>query len=191
MIKVEIVSRGSLFHYAHFICDCLFLEINSKTFMNKEVIRPKTLTQSIGNFQKVYEEVMGIRNRELVIGDYNKLDCPKLNLQRNRRTTLAEFNNFRNYIFERYKIKRDETYPEIILIERGDRIELLSDPELRKKNKNVTTGKERREIDKISEIKRGNMTKKDIAEFLNHINILKRGKKWSSFMISNILQKSN
>ena len=44
---------------------------------------------------------------------------------------------------------------------------------------------------KISEIKRGNMTKKDIAEFLNHINILKRGKKWSSFMISNILQKSN
>jgi len=39
----------------------------------------------------------------------------------------------------------------------------------------------------ISEIKPGNFCKKDIAEFLNHLSIFKRGRKWSSGMISAIL----
>lgn len=43
----------------------------------------------------------------------------------------------------------------------------------------------------VSEVRRGNMTKKGIAEFLNYINIFKRGRKWTSGMVSNILKNSN
>lgn len=51
MIKV-INSRdgGSLFHYAHFICDCLFPEIICDIFKYDEVIREKNIHQTIGNF---------------------------------------------------------------------------------------------------------------------------------------------
>ena len=42
----------------------------------------------------------------------------------------------------------------------------------------------------INKVERGNFTKKSIADFLNYINIFKRGKKWSSGMISGILQQT-
>lgn len=42
MIKViNNRSEGSLFHYAHFICDCLFPEIMCDIFNYDEVIRLK------------------------------------------------------------------------------------------------------------------------------------------------------
>lgn len=43
----------------------------------------------------------------------------------------------------------------------------------------------------VKEIRRGNFTKKAIADFLNHLNIFRRGKKWTVNAISNILQQSN
>ena len=63
MIKVKNKREGgSLFHYAHFICDCLFPEIIADIFNYKEVIREKHIHQTIGNFSKIYTDVMMIKN---------------------------------------------------------------------------------------------------------------------------------
>ena len=54
MIKIKNIRKeGSLFHYAHFICDCLFPEIVCDIFKYSEVIREKTIEQTIGNFNKI------------------------------------------------------------------------------------------------------------------------------------------
>jgi len=37
--------EGSLFHYAHFICDCLFPEIINGVYKYDEVVRMKNLNQ--------------------------------------------------------------------------------------------------------------------------------------------------
>jgi hypothetical protein len=67
MIKViNNRNEGSLFHYAHFLCDCLFPEIINDIFKYNEVIREKNIHQTIGNFSKIYEEVMMIKNKELL-----------------------------------------------------------------------------------------------------------------------------
>jgi hypothetical protein len=45
MIKVinKRTKRGSLFHYAHFLCDCLFPEIINDIYSYKKVVREKIL----------------------------------------------------------------------------------------------------------------------------------------------------
>jgi len=44
----------------------------------------------------------------------------------------------------------------------------------------------RKEVN-VQKVEYGNMRKTDIAEFLNYINIFKRGRRWTSFSIGNIL----
>jgi len=154
MIKLEIISKGSLFHYAHFLCDVLFCEIYHKTYLHKEVIRLKTIQQTIGNFSHIYEEVMGNRNIELSKDEYQQISGEVIKLKRTVSSPIEQFNAFREYMFKRYNIERDERYPEVILIERGNRVELLNDERLKKDNKNFTNGKERREITKIDELKK-------------------------------------
>jgi len=153
MVKVEIKSSGSLFHYAHFLGDCLFPEINAKLYEKGIVYRTRNLKQSIGNFSKIYEEVMSVKNVELPPKEFEKLDDKKIKLARSKKPRKSEFLFFRDYIFKKLNINLDNSYPEIILIQRGERIELLSDPELIKNNNNHTTGSERREIERIEELK--------------------------------------
>jgi hypothetical protein len=75
MIKVKNNRiNGSLFHYAHFLCDCLFPEIMNDTFKYDEVIREKNINQTIGNFSKIYKEVMMIKNTELLSDHFNNLN---------------------------------------------------------------------------------------------------------------------
>ena len=58
MIKVKNNRKGGdLFHYAHFICDCLFTEIINDIYKYKIVIREKNLNQTIGNFDKIYKKL--------------------------------------------------------------------------------------------------------------------------------------
>ena len=108
MIKIKNSRRtGSLFHYAHFICDCLFTEVVNDIFMYKIVIREKNTNQTIGNFYKIYNEVMKSENRELLEKDFNKLDidtiflnkddyCNKINFEKSiSRFDLSLKNNSR------------------------------------------------------------------------------------------------
>lgn len=145
--------EGSLYHYAHFICDCLFPEIINDIYNYSEVIREKNLSQTLGNFSKIYTEVMQIKNTELNNNEYNSLKLDIITyLNKELYSNSFYFDKFRNYIFTRYNIDPnifDIKYPEIILIKRYSRIELIDDIELQKINKNITNGKERREIDNI------------------------------------------
>ena len=156
MIKViNRRRRGSLFHYAHFLCDCLFPEIINQLYLHGEVIREKSIHQTIGNFSKIYEEVMGMRNRELLKEEFDQLATPPL-IYKNKEdySTIHYFNRFRYFIFDRYDIPpaSNPNFPQILLIKRDDRIPLIDDPYLSSLNTNITTGKERREIDQINKI---------------------------------------
>jgi hypothetical protein len=157
MIKVKNNRYdGSLFHYAHFICDCLFPEIMCNIFNYDEVIRLKNIDQTIGNFSKIYTDVMMVKNTELLSDDFNNLNVDTINYkQKEEYADKIYFDKFRNYIFGRYNIKNLEYnnhYPEIILVKRNDRINLIDDEYLQKINTNIWTGKERREINDINDI---------------------------------------
>lgn len=157
MIKVKNNRNdGYLFHYAHFICDCLFPEIMCDIFNYNEVIRLKDINQTIGNFSKIYTDVMMVKNTELLINDFNNLKVNTINYKNKEKySDKIYFDKFRNYIFKRYDIKNleyDNDYPEVILIKRNGRINLIDDEYLQKINTNITTGKERREIKDIIDI---------------------------------------
>jgi hypothetical protein len=153
---IKIVNKrqgGSLFHYAHFLCDCVFVEIINDVYNYKEVIRLKNIDQTIGNFDKIYTDIMMIKNTELLQNDFNSLKInticydPKENY-----INKVYFEKFRNYIFSRYNIKNleyDINYPKVILIKRHSRINLIDDEFLKQQNTNITTGSERREINDI------------------------------------------
>lgn len=150
-------NRANLFHYAHFICDCLFPEIVENTFKFKEVFREKSLTQTLGNFSKIYTEVMLTKHTELPTSDFNNLNIDTIEFSRTPKMNHNKINydKFRQIIFKRYNINHLEynnEYPEVILVKRGDRKNLIDDKYLSKINKNVKNGKERREINNISDI---------------------------------------
>ena len=157
MIKVKNNRQGgSIFHYAHFICDCLFPEIIANIFNYNHVIRVKNIDQTIGNFSKIYTDVMRIKNTELLINNFNNLRVNIISYKpKEMYSDKIYFDKFRNFIFKRYDIKGLEynnVYPEVILIKRNGRVNLIDDVYLKKLNTNVTTGKERREINNIIDI---------------------------------------
>lgn len=158
MIKViNRRKKGSLFHYAHFLCDCLFPEVINQLYLHGEVIREKSIHQTIGNFSKIYEEVMGTRNRELLKEEFDQISPqtpPLIYKTKEEYSTISHFNRFRDFIFDRYDIPTipPSNFPQIILIKRDDRIPLIDDSYLTSINTNITTGKERREIDQIDRL---------------------------------------
>lgn len=149
---------GSLFHYAHFICDCLFPEVVNKVHLQyNEVIREQSISQTLGNFGKLYTEIMRIKNTEILADEYENLNHIRF-LSHETKEKYCErkyFDEFRNYIFSRYNINKDTynpLYPEVILVKRGERIPLISNEFLAVINHNFSTGRERREINNIEEI---------------------------------------
>ena len=165
MIKIKNVRHnGNLFHYAHFICDCLFPEIINEIYKYNVVVREKNLHQTIGNFDKIYNEVMIAENKEYLKEEYDNLNVDTIIYKPKEYYSCKEsFLKFRNYIFSRYnidKFKYNTEYPEVILIQRGERIKLIDDPILNKlcnssstATWDISTGKERREINNISRLK--------------------------------------
>lgn len=156
---ISIISKrndGSLFHYAHFIIDCLYVEIINDVYKYNTVFREKSIDQTLGNFSKIYEEVMKNKNIELMKDEFDSLDIKPVIFEiKENYTDIIYLNKFREFIFTRYEINSHEykkNYPEVILIKRGERIELIDDEYLKKINKNIKTGKERREIKNIERI---------------------------------------
>jgi hypothetical protein len=177
--EIKVINKridGSLFHYAHFICDCLFPEIVNDIHKYKKVFRQKLIKQTLGNFTKIYENVMLIENSELEKKTFKEL--PVKNVFYKKKEDYSNklcFDKFRKYIFNRFSINPliyYENYPEVILIKRYKRINLIDDPDLQKKNRNIKTGAERREIPGIENIetylqnKFGDKLKSIYLEFL-------------------------
>ena len=157
MIKVKNKPTGWLYHYAHFICDCLLPEINEDLYKYKIVIREKSLKQTIGNFDKFYNTIMQVENRELLTEEFNNLNINIISCKRREYySNKLHFEKFINYIFSIYNIDKhryDIDYPTVILVKRNDRKQLIDDTYLSKlPDVSRRTGKERREINNISKL---------------------------------------
>lgn len=148
---------GKLFHYSHFIMDCLFPEILAGVLNHAEVYRPKTRRDTLGIFHTLYEDITGIKNIELTQDEYNQIKEPTREIYRIDKPTLQQINIFRNYIFSRYKIhivKNPQRFPKIILIKRGYTANMtetsLAAPE--DANDNGCKRREIHQIDRLSQI---------------------------------------
>jgi hypothetical protein len=158
MISIINNRKGynSLYHYAHFVCDCLYPEVINEIYKHEKVIRLKTIRQTLGNFNKMYENIMQVKSIEIPEEEFALLKVKPVILEpKETYRDKQSIEKFRNYIFTRYTINPTvylTHYPEIILIKRGSRVELIDDKELQKLNRNTTTGSERREIKEIEKI---------------------------------------
>jgi hypothetical protein len=145
---------GNMFHYAHFLCDCLFPEVIHRIYEFPTVVRKKHIVQTIGNFHTLYTNVMNVNHIELPCKEFKELNVETITY-RNKEVynTRTYFDQFRSFIFTRYP-PPSTPYPDILLIKRSERVNLIDDPELKKKQdpNSFKTGKERREIDQIDRI---------------------------------------
>ena len=161
-MKIALINKrytsGSLFHYAHFLIDCVYPEVINEIYKYDTVVRIKSIDQTLGNFDGFYENIMGTKTTELLEAEFKKLDIKPIILPpKEDYADIISLTTFRNYIFSRYSINSQvvsgsRDYPKVLLIKRGGRVQLINDPYLRKLNTNVTTGKERREIKQIERI---------------------------------------
>jgi len=153
LIKVKNKRKGgNLFHFAHFMCDCVFPEVLSGVQEFHHVFRLKSLDQTLGNFEKMYEKIFNCKNIEIDQGAFEKIQYEEKVIGRlPSHENKEDFQKFVDFIFDSLDINRDTDHfhPEVLLIKRGERVELISDPYLKTQNKNVTNGKERREIKNI------------------------------------------
>ena len=174
--NLEKKSKHNLFHYAHFICDCLFPEIVNDIHKYKKVVRESEVYQTIGNFAKIYENIMKCNHFEIDTAKFNALKIKTIAYKKKEDySNKLCFDKFRNYIFNRFSINPsiyNENYPEVILIKRQSHIKLLEDQKLLKQTKNISNGAERREIPGIETIetylqnKFGNKFKSVYLEFV-------------------------
>lgn len=178
------IRKGAIFHYAPFILHCLFPEIINEVYQYDTVYREKVLDKTIGKLSKIYDEVMEAESIELDTIDYNNLDLKTIECEFNRSyLNRVTFDRFRDYVFSRYNINPldyDDKYPEVLLIKRSDRVELIDDDQLKDQlpkapiNKDeqyidgyqlhnaspealryhflVSNGKDRREIDRVDDV---------------------------------------
>ncbi len=178
MSKIKVINNrdaGNLFHYAHFMCDCLLPEVVIDIHKYDSVIRQKNLHQTIGNFSKIYELVMDTKNVELLENDFNNEKCESVIVPNKKTLKEEDFQKFRSLIFNKFNIENkniDKKYPEVILIKRGARKKLINDNYLQnkmftlpnnEKNLKLSSGKERREINNIDKLQ--NYLKNSCASF--------------------------
>jgi hypothetical protein len=151
-IKIKNIRRkpnGFLFHYAHFICDCLFVEIVNDVYKYPIIIREDNINQTIGNFSKMYEDIMSVKNIELAKKEFDCLDN-KINILKSKEHYKKnDFYKFRKFIFNRFNIDPKvyiKGYPEVILIKRWKRINLKKNNYKNDTDINLSNGMERRKI---------------------------------------------
>lgn len=158
MVKVINTRKlGYLFHYSHFLTDCVIPEICKKVYNSDSVYRIKNLNQTIGNFNKFYEDIMGVKNIELSKEDFDKIDCETINIKGlDGFFTPKIVRVAKDFIFERYSIKKEKGYPKVILVERGNRVDLVDENVFKNIDKDkyiFSNGKERRCINNIDSLK--------------------------------------
>lgn len=178
-IKIVTVKKvGNLFHYPHFIMDCLFPEIIDGIHEYGEVYREKTIKKTLGVFDKIYAEIMDIKYTELPKEDFEKVDAETfvMDVTKIKYTDKIYFYQFSDFIFSRYNIDPtiyDPKYPEVILIKRASEAVLVEDLNLKnelyqlylerikitenhspisKARNPYLSGKERREIEDIDKV---------------------------------------
>ncbi len=165
MNQIKVINKregGSLYHYAHFMCDCLLPEFSMELYKYDTIIRKKNLDQTIGNFSKIYEIVMNNKNSELLDSDFNNNNSKTTIVINKKVLQESDFQKFRYYIFNKCNILKEENiYPQVLLIKRGNNTKLINDIFLENKLNNLpsnvqkwklSNGNERREINNINQL---------------------------------------
>ena len=150
MIRVTNKQSNWTFQYAHFLCDCLFPEINLRFYEQDVVIRKRAIEETLGNFSKMYEQVMGVKYMELPEDEFAKFPAPLHVVGRSNKPSIGEFECFREYMFSKFSVRLSSWFAPIVLVQRGENRELVSHPDLKTDKK---TGAEVREITEIEVLK--------------------------------------
>jgi len=149
---------GFLFHYGHFIMDCVFPEILAGVPRHKKIYRLDIQRQTIGNFHELYERLMGVQNIEILAKEFKELRQPLKIIKRITNPSIEQIKYYRQFIFGRFSIPAapKSKFPSIILIKRGCK-PLLSNKQytaMRPGKLTHLTGKQRREIKQIDLLER-------------------------------------
>ncbi len=145
---------GFLYHYAHFIQDCLFPEVvRGKPFQAKTVFRKFDIHNHFGYFLEIYEKIRDTKVTYLEPEEFHKKQST---LKKSRRTrgfkwTLKNvpfaIQKFQFHVFQKIRLwSLPYTAYDVILIERGVK-QLTKDFEDKTK-----TGSQRREMKNINHI---------------------------------------
>ena len=176
-IKITNVRRGgNLFHYAHFLTDCLLPEVLAGVQAYDRVVRLRTIHQTLGNFSTMYTAVMGLEHCEILPEDFDSHEGDNIvidSVHYKKNLSLKDIQVFRNHIYSQFGIEPSRKLPlrlwtrwfhfwswkqkkvrepDIFLIKRHAGIELVSDPHLSAMNRNRANGSERREIAEIDRV---------------------------------------
>lgn len=115
---------GWLFHYAHFLWDCVVPEIHAKTYEKGFVVREASQNQTLGNFSPMYENIMGVENRELL-----KEECLKYPKLIVRSGVPTHKGSMSDEYYEKVLKAREfilpaasSDYPEKIIVRRGSSV---------------------------------------------------------------------
>jgi len=156
MIKIincrKNIHNSLLFHYAHFICDCVFPEFFMKLFnKHKIVYRLKGLRQCLGNFSRFYKKIFKINTIEVPMHKFNQLRIVKKMCVKKETIPKRAFIAFRNFIWRRFNIKPNSDFPKILLIQRGVTKTLINN--INVPSNLLKNGHQRREIEQIDKLK--------------------------------------
>lgn len=155
-IKID-TDGSSKFQYPHFLVDVLMIEIDNNVFDYDVVYRIKDLRNTIGNFDKIYEEVMEVKNIEISREEFDELNGDELfTVSLRLKYKRDVIDKMKNYILKRYEIVTDNSYPQVMLIERDNEVRLIGDEKLFNESVEMGmnhNGKSKRELKNIEEVK--------------------------------------
>jgi len=122
--KVYNIRQGSswLWHYYHFINDCINIEFNKlKKYKQQYIIRLNQPDQSIGTFKTIYETIMNKKNKEISYNKYKNLYCKTKVIHSlevgHKPFPNNHFKNLYSYCIHNFYLHNYPKY-DIILIER-------------------------------------------------------------------------
>jgi hypothetical protein len=115
------------------------------------VVRLKELRQCLGNFSRFYNTIFQINTIEAPPHIFNKLNIEQKTCIKKEVIPKKAFVAFRNFIWKRFNIVKDTSYPKILLIQRGVTKSLINN--INVPSNLLKNGNQRREIDKINKLK--------------------------------------
>ena len=119
-IKIKTTLKSNyLFHYAHFMIDFIFPLICTNNHNYLEIIREKTINQTIGNFNYLAKEIIGKNYEEIPTDEYINYPAQEVVLPLKEDLQEKDFLYFQQEMVKKF-VKSDskENWPEIILIKR-------------------------------------------------------------------------
>jgi hypothetical protein len=128
-------AAGYLWHYCHFLIDCVFQEFRQLGVTeHTQIARIKSVQQSVGVFGDFYNKLLPYKNMELDAQNWDKLFATSrlitapshvlnridINGNRTGPFSMGYFDEFYEYIVNKFSLKNPTgNFPKIILIERG------------------------------------------------------------------------